>query len=329
MVNSTRENDLISIIVPVYNIEPYLEKCIASIIAQTYYNFELILVNDGSTDASGMICDKWVEKDSRIVVFHQCNAGAAAARNTGLDVARGEYIMFVDGDDTVSPILCEKLLNALKVTKSQCAVCGWADIKGNDCLGAIHVESMDVSASGREALKEQYVSGLNRFNLVVPWGKLFFWEVWEHLRFTNGLYYEDMDIMPYLYWECSKIVCIPVVGYYYLWRSGSASKGIGQDDKRFRDSLYIREKHIAFYKKKNDLELVCALAERLLDLIITSDCRDWIPINEKGKIKKTYHLHWKELRKNKQLPFRTWLRYSVYDICGKYVYQWFADTVNK
>ena len=94
-------NSLISIIVPVYNVEKYLNECIDSIIAQTYSNIEIILVNDGSTDASGKICDEYAEKDGRIKVIHQVNAGLSAARNAGMAVATGEYLYFVDSDDYV------------------------------------------------------------------------------------------------------------------------------------------------------------------------------------------------------------------------------------
>ena len=109
-----RKNGLISVIVPVYNVESYLEKCIDSIIHQTYKNLEIILVDDGSTDNSGKICDVYKEKDSRIKVIHKQNRGLSSARNCGLEIAKGEYIGFVDGDDYIA----EDMYALLKDRKS-------------------------------------------------------------------------------------------------------------------------------------------------------------------------------------------------------------------
>ncbi|MEG1313359.1 MAG: glycosyltransferase, partial [Bacilli bacterium] len=100
----------LSIIVPVYNVDKYINKCIESILAQTFTDFELLLVNDGSLDSSGSICDEYEKKDSRIKVFHKENGGVSSARNLGLENARGEWIAFVDGDDWISPEMYKKLL---------------------------------------------------------------------------------------------------------------------------------------------------------------------------------------------------------------------------
>ena len=103
-------NDLVSIIIPVYNVAPYLDRCIQSACTQTYKNIEIILIDDGSTDESGEKCDHWAEKDSRIVVVHQKNSGVSAARNTGLDIANGKYISFLDSDDEFIPYTIERAL---------------------------------------------------------------------------------------------------------------------------------------------------------------------------------------------------------------------------
>ena len=110
----------VTVIVPVYNVEQYLRRCIDSILAQTFGDLELILVDDGSADSSGVICDAYAEKDSRVKVIHQKNSGVSAARNTGLDAAEGEYIAFVDSDDHVDP----DYLAALLQTKADLVICG-------------------------------------------------------------------------------------------------------------------------------------------------------------------------------------------------------------
>ena len=106
--------DLISVIVPVYKVEPYLDKCVRSIVEQTYQNLEIILVDDGSPDNCGAICDAWAEKDSRIKVIHKENGGLSDARNAGMDVATGQWIAFVDSDDWIAEEMYESLLNAAK-----------------------------------------------------------------------------------------------------------------------------------------------------------------------------------------------------------------------
>ena len=116
---------LISVIIPVYNVEPYLPKCLESVCNQTYDNLEIILIDDGSTDNSGQICDMWAERDSRIVVIHKENGGVSAARNDGLKRAKGELIGFVDSDDWVEPSMYKKLFSAIGDTDMAC--CGYVD----------------------------------------------------------------------------------------------------------------------------------------------------------------------------------------------------------
>lgn len=116
-------NDLISIIIPVYNVEKYLKECLESVINQTYTNLEIILVDDGSTDSSGNICDEYKKRDTRIKVIHKENGGVSIARNLGLNNANGQYIGFIDSDDYVEPKYCEKLLKSIKENNVQCALC--------------------------------------------------------------------------------------------------------------------------------------------------------------------------------------------------------------
>jgi len=118
-------NPLISIIVPIYNIGKYLPRCIDSILSQTHENLEIILINDGSTDNSGEICDEYASKDTRIIVKHQENAGVSTARNVGLEIAKGEWIGFVDADDWVEPAMFEKLLNAALTNNTQLSFCNY------------------------------------------------------------------------------------------------------------------------------------------------------------------------------------------------------------
>ena len=116
-------SELISVIVPVYNVEKYLDKCIQSILGQTYSNIELLLIDDGSTDSSGAICDKYVTQDSRVRVFHKSNEGVSAARNWGLDNAKGEWIAFVDADDWIDSDMYERMYNAAVQNQTDMVSC--------------------------------------------------------------------------------------------------------------------------------------------------------------------------------------------------------------
>ena len=127
----TMYKPLISIIVPIYKVEKYLKKCIQSIMNQTYLNFELILVDDGSPDDCPMICDNYAKLDNRIVVLHKQNGGLSDARNAGLDVARGEYIGFVDSDDFIANNMYEKLLSGLLAEDADMAVCNFSYVDEN------------------------------------------------------------------------------------------------------------------------------------------------------------------------------------------------------
>ena len=126
---------LISIIVPVYDVEPYLRKCIDSILIQSYRDLEIILVDDGSPDNCGAICDEYAEKDKRIKVIHKKNGGLSDARNAGLDIATGEYIGFVDSDDWVMPDMYEYLYKAVKEYDADMSVCGYYDYWGKTISG--------------------------------------------------------------------------------------------------------------------------------------------------------------------------------------------------
>ncbi|MBQ8615735.1 MAG: glycosyltransferase, partial [Clostridia bacterium] len=121
----------ISIILPVYNVENYLDKCLTSLVNQTYQNLEIILVNDGSPDNSGEVCENWAKKDSRIKVLHKANGGVSSARNFGLDNATGDFIGFIDPDDFVELDMYEKLLNALNSQNATMAMCRYQNVFEN------------------------------------------------------------------------------------------------------------------------------------------------------------------------------------------------------
>lgn len=199
----------ISIIVPVYNVAEYLGKCVESILNQTFVDFELILVNDGSKDKSGEICDEYAEKDSRVKVIHGKNAGLSVARNTGINAARGEYIGFVDSDDWIEPDMYEALYESCALSKSEISIIGMREVSEE---GKTLIEYIPVHVNLREILKRAYA-----------WNKLFKRELFvnNNLYFIEGKCYEDLELIPKLFITCNKVTNVNKVGYNYLKRRGS------------------------------------------------------------------------------------------------------------
>lgn len=316
----TRTEGLISIIVPVYNAKDYITKCVNSILQQSYQQIELILIDDGSTDGSANICDMVKDIDCRVQVIHSVNGGAAAARNKGLDIARGEYIMFVDSDDYIDLQLCEKLLQGLKSADAKCCMSGYQIVTEQDKGQCFNAESV-VCMSGKSAIEKRYIDGCECINIINPWGKLYHWSMWKKIRFTSGLYYEDLDVMPYLYLYCDKVVCIPDIGYFYLQRIGSCSHGVDTDDKRYIDSLIIRKKHISFFLNEGEKELALSIMRKTIELIITSDCNGWIPKSYKKESKGLFLTYWKDVLGYSQVPVKDKIRYAIYRYWGSSIYR--------
>ena len=146
----------ISIIVPVYNSETTIERCIVSLISQTYTNIEIILINDGSKDKSGQICDSYSNKDNRIKVYHKTNEGVSIARNLGIKEATGEYVLFVDSDDYLSLNACESLIYKQGLSASDCVIFGF-----NQLSGTIWAPQIDKLYSSLKDFKEEYIYWLN------------------------------------------------------------------------------------------------------------------------------------------------------------------------
>ena len=210
----------VSIIVPVYQVERYLRQCVESILAQTFTDFELILVDDGSKDASGQICDEYAGKDSRVRAVHQQNGGLSAARNRGLDLADGAYFMFVDSDDFIEPTMVECLYRSLLSEDADIAACNFLCFyeggKGQDFSTALPHEVL----SGWEIFYERKNDRSHGF-WTVAWNKLYKKSAFPRLRFRVGRYHEDEFWANDLYQRSIKVVTIPQCLYHYRQRGSS------------------------------------------------------------------------------------------------------------
>lgn len=221
------QKNKISIIVPVYNVEEYVDECIKSIVSQTYENLEILIVDDGSRDESGEICDRWSERDSRVRVIHQENKGLSAARNTGIDAATGELIGFVDGDDVVFPNMYEELYKNMIRYRAQICCCGVKrgksfELNNKNDMKTGEKESKyfrEVQIFGpREALKELVLE--ERIQVHV-WNKLYDRSVIKDLLFEQGKYHEDEFWSHQVLARAERIVVLEEELYGYRWRENS------------------------------------------------------------------------------------------------------------
>lgn len=210
---------LISVIVPVYNVQPFLTRCVNSILNQTYKKIEIILVDDGSNDRSGVMCDELAKKDSRIIVIHKQNGGLSSARNTGLDVFRGEYVSFVDSDDYIEANMLEELLNSNELNNTLLSCCGRFDVFDNNLNKRI----------GLCPRKNEVISSEDGIKRILTWDnldsascdKLFHRSLWTDIRFPFGKISEDVAVMYKIFDKAGLISLISIPLYYYFHRVGS------------------------------------------------------------------------------------------------------------
>lgn len=221
-------NNLISVIVPIYNVEAYIEKCLNSILAQTHRELEIILVDDGSPDNCGQICDDYAKKDPRIRVIHKPNGGLSDARNAGLDIATGDYIGFVDSDDWIEPDMFAYLLDGLQKANAQISICNVINREDHRCI----IKNLNYKEySGDEALKILLSDRMENY----AWNKLYHRSLWDDLRYPKGKNFEDVLTIYKTFMRADRIVQLPDAKYYYRIRSDSIS---GSRDFANRIQIY-------------------------------------------------------------------------------------------
>lgn len=239
------EKDCISIIVPVYNVEPYLDRCVQSIVNQTYRNLEIILVDDGSPDNCPQMCDAWAAKDPRIKVIHKENGGLSDARNAGMNAATGEYIGFVDSDDWIAPEMVERLKSAMEADRSDIAACTvemvWEDGSPSRLLTVRENCVMD-RLEAQEALLDESM-------LKQPvWYKLYRKEMIQDIPFEVGKTHEDVFWSYQAVGNAKRVSVIDYIGYYY-WQRGDSIMGEGYSLKRL-DAMEAYEKRYQYLAEK-------------------------------------------------------------------------------
>lgn len=237
--------DLISVIVPVFNVEKYVAMCINSILSQTYNNLEIIIVNDGSTDNSGKICEQFYKQDKRVKVFHKENGGLSSARNYGITKALGNYFVFVDSDDWIEKTMVEDLYNAIKKYDIKMACCGRVNYKNENIFENIGI-SESCLLSSEQAIR---MAAFNNDVSIAAWGKIYAKELFDAIRFPEGEIHEDVAIMYKLMHKSQKIYVLGKYEYYYRYNNYGISKS--KYSKKFTsvlkhdidNEIFIRENY--------------------------------------------------------------------------------------
>ncbi len=264
-------NELISIIIPVYNVERYLEKCLNSVLEQTYQNIEIILVNDGSTDNSLKICEGYSEKDKRVHIVQQRNAGLSAARNVGIKNAKGKYFMFIDSDDWIDKNMVKSLYNSLKKFNVKLACCGKVVYESENTFykrGLLEDQILDIKDIIRLSAFDKDVG-------IAAWGKMYDREIFNNLKFPEGEIHEDVAIMYRIFDKCQRVFVLGNSYYYYYRFNGT---GISKSEYSNKFDIVL----------KHDLENEKFIIDKYADLkdimmaITANSC-----INTQLKILKT------------------------------------------
>lgn len=213
-------NPLVSVIIPVYNVERYIDRCLRSVVAQTYQNMEIILIDDGSTDLSGEICNEYAKNNMNIFVLHQNNQGQSIARNNAVKIAKGEYICFIDSDDYVSADYVERLVDVYQRYNADISIIKMKSVS------AEYDASSDYANKGNEIRILDTEEALNemlygRLFDVSPCGKLYQKSILLQHPYPDGKIYEDLATTFKIIGDCNRIVFINTVGYFYVFRQGS------------------------------------------------------------------------------------------------------------
>ena len=262
----------ISIIVPVYKVEHELDRCVKSLLGQTYKNIEIILVDDGSPDYCPKMCDEFARQDNRVKVVHKRNGGLSDARNAGLKVASGEYVLYVDSDDYIDIDSCERFMEA-RNNENVDIIVGNAVMEkkdGNELIN--HSEIQEGITYTSKEFVEQAIKANQWYAPAVlnMYRKDFLLE--NDLFFEKGIYFEDVQMLPRVFLAANTIRCMNGTFYHYIVRDNSIMTSGKKDAARVRDSISIYEQWFSLFKKINDTELQRYLYGVLIKYYI-SNCK--------------------------------------------------------
>ncbi len=234
---------MISVIIPVYNIAPHIKACVQSVLRQTYKNYEILLVDDGSTDESGQICDALEKENACIRVIHKQNGGLSSARNAGIKLAKGEYIVFVDGDDYVHALYLEKLLTVCEKYQADIACCGYLQLTSQSSFTITEKEEEQVFSFHEALAHREQVHQM-------AWNKLYKKRIFANTLFTEGILHEDIDSYYRFLQQAERIAYCSLPLYGYVQRSGSICHV--RNKKSYKDWYHALRREITFFENQKD-----------------------------------------------------------------------------
>lgn len=284
---------LISVIVPIYKVEPYLERCIESIQRQTYQNLEIILVDDGSPDRCGEICDRYEAEDVRIKVIHKQNGGLSDARNAGIAIAKGDYLAFVDSDDFIHPQMYERMMDAAIKEKADIVIVDWKKVREGECP----VMDSNFSANDAQMLDGRNIQDLyfqkpeSRITYTVAWNKLYTKEIFRNSRFPKGKVHEDEFVTFKLIYDAKKIVYLSEQLYFYLVRDVSI---MGSFNIRRFDIFDAYTEKLDFFLQNGEKELASKTYFLAVHMLV--QYWEWLDKDESNAMQshRKYYELWKE-----------------------------------
>ena len=310
---NNKKKPIISVIVPIYKVEKYIEKCINSIINQTYKNLEIILVDDGSPDNCPKICDEFAKKDKRIRVIHKENGGLSDARNAGLDIMTGDFVCFIDSDDWVESTYVEDMLTAQQNTDADIVACGVFLIEENTNNKKIFLQSKKNKLLKNNIFK-YYYSKKNKI-FCSAWNKLYKKEIFNEIRYPKGRIYEDSAIILKILGKCERVIVISNLLYNYLKRNESIT-GTNFDLKKLNSLFLNYEENLKYIEGKKNKKLMC---EEVLSGLYNNYLKIIKQLND-DKLKKYLKNDFKEkwIKYKKYLPIFNLRTYRIFYLILKY-----------
>lgn len=293
----------ISIIVPVFKVEKYLARCIESILAQTFIDLELILIDDGSPDNCGKICDEYAKKDNRITVIHQQNGGVGRARNVGLQNATGNYISFVDADDYIAPECMETLFKLIMKHNVKCSACGYIICSDDEILNG----KMNFS----EVIEPETLFLRDRRLVIVPWAKLFSKKLFSNILFPEVKAYEDIATIFKIIFSIDCIAVTDLKGYAYYQNRESITNGKWTSDRLF--SITAARIQVEFFIKNNFLQALKSSIASLYFIEVReyNNAAKYGTKKEKKDVRKCLYSDLKKYKKYKVLNFKEMIFYYL------------------
>lgn len=319
--------DLVSVIVPIYNVEQYLERCIKSIQNQTYRNLEIILVDDGSPDNCGEICDRYATEDERIKVVHKVNGGLSDARNAGLDIAKGDYFFLVDSDDWIHKQTIEIMMQMIEKNNCDLAICGYQyAYEGKEysdkALDLKTILDQYTNVNRYRAQEIYFTNPDKRLEYTVAWNKIYRKDLFKNIRYPKGKVHEDEFTTFKLLHEAKKIGIIEEPLYYYFVRNDSI---MGEFKASRFDAFDGYLEKMRFYMKWNQSELATKSLLHAMHMLCQYNAWNNEKKRELKELVKKYHKEIIETVKNNKIPVSGKSRVELVIFClsfGLYYRVW-------